>query len=176
MHTRQPLRGGYNAFEYSSSSIGVVPQKEPCPSTENTAAPPPKKTEKMLTIHHGMLVSISYTQLKQMGVKGAREHLFPLLFIQKKKDKLLGSSFQVQFLASRFQFPASSFQIPGSRHPERIRKRATKRNLNIGPHPVDIESGPPSEDRVRCRIKSIQPPGSRQQDKDLPLGKKKEFS
>ncbi|KAG2270584.1 hypothetical protein Bca52824_065139 [Brassica carinata] len=67
MHTRQPLRGGYNAFEYSSSSIGVVPQKEPCPSTENTAAPPPKKTEKMLTIHHGMLVSISYTQLKQMG-------------------------------------------------------------------------------------------------------------
>ncbi|KAL0898787.1 hypothetical protein Bca101_082748 [Brassica carinata] len=57
-----------------------------------------------------------------------------------------------------------------------IFQEGNERNLDIGPHPVDIESGPPSEDRVRCRIKSIQPPGSRQQDKDSPPDKKKEFS
>ncbi|WZZ60322.1 hypothetical protein YC2023_060429 [Brassica napus] len=54
-----------NAFEYSSSSVRVVRRKEPCPSTGNTAAPPPKKTEKMLTLHQGILASISSTHLKQ---------------------------------------------------------------------------------------------------------------
>ncbi|KAH0892984.1 hypothetical protein HID58_055413, partial [Brassica napus] len=37
--------------------------------------------------------------------------------------------------------------------------KGNQRNLDIGPHPVYIESGPPSKDKVRCRIKSIQPLG-----------------
>ena len=43
-------------------------------------------------------------------------------------------------------------------------------NLDIGPHPVDIESGPSSEDRVRFFMKSIETMGSRQQDEDSPPG------
>ncbi|WZZ44809.1 hypothetical protein YC2023_041068 [Brassica napus] len=54
--------------------------------------------------------------------------------------------------------------------------KGNQRNLDIGPHPVYIESGPPSKDKVRCRIKSIQPLGSRQHNKDSPIGKKTELS
>ncbi|KAF3513183.1 hypothetical protein F2Q69_00006424 [Brassica cretica] len=181
-----------------------------CPSAENTAAPPPaKEPEKMLTLHQGVLVFISSTHLEQRGVKEAREHIFPLLFIQKKKPSLWvpGSNFQV---------PDPGFQIFGcspykevksndstknqtltillflamyldillkeakatcfSRFPRLHVSKGNQRNLDIGPHPVYIESGSPSEDKERCRIKSIQPLGSRQQDKDSPLGKKTEFS
>ncbi|KAF2560495.1 hypothetical protein F2Q70_00017434 [Brassica cretica] len=108
-HTREPLRGGYNAFEYSSNSIGVIPRKEPCPRAGNTAAlPPAKELRKMLMLHQGVLVFIPSTHLEQMGVKEAGEHMFPLLFIQKEKPNLwvLGSSFQV---------PDPSFQVPDPR-------------------------------------------------------------
>ncbi|KAF3599229.1 hypothetical protein F2Q69_00034889 [Brassica cretica] len=72
--------------------------RNPAQSAGNTAAPPPaKELEKMLTLHQGVLVFISSTHLEQRGVKEAREHMFPLLFIQKKKPNLWvpGSSFQV---------------------------------------------------------------------------------
>uniref|UniRef100_A0A0D3DKJ1 GRF-type domain-containing protein n=1 Tax=Brassica oleracea var. oleracea TaxID=109376 RepID=A0A0D3DKJ1_BRAOL len=108
MHTRQPLRGGYNALEYLSNSIGVVPRKEPCPSAGNHAAlPPAKELEKMLPRHQGALVFISFIHLEQMGVKEAGKHMFPLQFIQKKKPNLwvLGFSFKV---------PVPRFRIPGS--------------------------------------------------------------
>ena len=51
----------------------------------------------MLTLHQGLLVFISSTHLEQRGVKEAGEHMFPLLFIQKKKPNLWvpGFSFQV---------------------------------------------------------------------------------
>ncbi|KAL0730286.1 hypothetical protein Bca4012_026379 [Brassica carinata] len=48
-------------------------------------------------------------------------------------------------------------------------------NLDLGPHPVGIESGPPPEDRVRCRMNSIQPLGLRQQNKSSPPVHQKEF-
>ncbi|KAF2590802.1 hypothetical protein F2Q70_00038694 [Brassica cretica] len=108
MHTRQPLRGGYNALEYLSNSIGVVPRKEPCPSAGNHAAlPPAKELEKMLPRHQGALVFISFIHLEQMGVKESGKHMFPLQFIQKKKPNLwvLGFSFKV---------PVPRFRIPGS--------------------------------------------------------------
>ncbi|KAF3530778.1 hypothetical protein DY000_02039447 [Brassica cretica] len=73
-------------------------ERNPAQSAGNTAAPPPaKELEKMLTLHQGVLVFISFTHLEQRGVKEAREHMFPLLFIQKKKPNLWvpGSSFQV---------------------------------------------------------------------------------
>ncbi|KAF2577232.1 hypothetical protein F2Q68_00005401 [Brassica cretica] len=44
------------------------------------------------------------------------------------------------------------------------------RNLDNSPHPINIESGPSPEDRVRCCIKSIKTLGSRQQNKDSPPG------
>ncbi|KAF3512772.1 hypothetical protein F2Q69_00005349 [Brassica cretica] len=104
MHTRQPLRGGYNVLEYLSNSTGVVSRKEHCPSAGNTAALyPAKEPEKMQTLHQGALVFIASTHLEQKGVKEAREHTFPLLFIQKKKPTLwvLGPSFQVPDPGSR---------------------------------------------------------------------------
>ena len=66
----------------------------------------------MLILHQGVLVFISSTHLKQMGEKRAGQHVFPLLFIQKKKPKLwvLGSSFQV--LDPSFQVPDPSFRPP----------------------------------------------------------------
>ncbi|KAF3546830.1 hypothetical protein DY000_02006591 [Brassica cretica] len=106
-HTRQPLRGGYNALEYLSNSTRVVPRKEPCPSAGNTAAPPPaKEPEKMQTLHQGVLVFTASIHLGQRGVKEAGEHTFPLLFIHKKKPTLWvpGPSFQV---------PDPRFQIFG---------------------------------------------------------------
>ena len=65
----------------------------------------------MLTLHQGVLVFISSTHLEQMGIKEAREHMFPLLFIQKDKPNLWvpGSSFQVP--GSSFQVPDPSFQV-----------------------------------------------------------------
>ncbi|KAL0802534.1 hypothetical protein Bca101_057710 [Brassica carinata] len=62
---------------------------------------------------------------------------------------------------------------------EDILKSCTKGNecsLDYGPHPIDIESGPPPEDRVRCRLKSIQLLGPRQKNKGSPPDKKMEFS
>ncbi|KAF3505672.1 hypothetical protein F2Q69_00005706 [Brassica cretica] len=106
-HTKQPLRRGYNASEYLSNSIGVVPRKEPCPSAGNTAALlPAKEPEKMLSLQQGVLVLIPSTHLGQRGVKEAGEHMFPLLFIQKKKPNIWvpGPSFQV---------PDRRFQIFG---------------------------------------------------------------
>ncbi|KAF3541767.1 hypothetical protein F2Q69_00023308 [Brassica cretica] len=44
------------------------------------------------------------------------------------------------------------------------------RNLDNSPHPINIESGPSPEDRVRCCINSIKTLGSRQQNKDSPPG------
>jgi len=79
----------------------------------NTAAPPPaKEPEKMLTLQQGVLVLIPSTHLEQRGVKEAGEHMFPLLFIQKKKPNLWvpGSSFQV--LDPSFQVPDPSFRPP----------------------------------------------------------------
>ncbi|KAF2577230.1 hypothetical protein F2Q68_00005403 [Brassica cretica] len=71
-HTRQPLRGGYNALEYLSNSTRVVLRKEPCPSAGNTAASPPaKEPEKMQTLHQGVLVFIASTHLEQRRVKEA---------------------------------------------------------------------------------------------------------
>ncbi|KAL0886242.1 hypothetical protein Bca101_010225 [Brassica carinata] len=49
-------------------------------------------------------------------------------------------------------------------------------NLDLGPHPVAIESGSPQGDSVRCRLKSIQLLGLRQRNKGSPPGKKMEFS
>ncbi|KAH0854299.1 LOW QUALITY PROTEIN: hypothetical protein HID58_083942, partial [Brassica napus] len=92
--------GGQSAFEHSSNSIGVVPRKKPCPRAGNIVAlPPAKEPEKMLTLHQGLLVFISSTHLEQRGVKEAGEHMFPLLFIQKKKPNLW--------------VPASKFRIFG---------------------------------------------------------------
>ncbi|KAF2610957.1 hypothetical protein F2Q70_00011788 [Brassica cretica] len=112
-HTKQPLRGGYNALAYFSNSSRVVPRKKPCPNAGNTADPPPaKEPGKMLLLHQGVLVFISSTHLEQMGEKGAGEHMFPLLFIQKKKPNLRvpGSSFQVP--DPSFQVPDPSFRPP----------------------------------------------------------------
>ncbi|KAF3498390.1 hypothetical protein DY000_02053633 [Brassica cretica] len=42
--------------------------------------------------------------------------------------------------------------------------------LDNSPHPIDIESGPSPEDRVRCCIKSTETLVSRHQNKDSPPG------
>ncbi|KAH0898517.1 hypothetical protein HID58_048085, partial [Brassica napus] len=50
-----------------------------------------------------------------------------------------------------------------------------KYNLDNSPHLIDIENGPSLEDRVQCRIKSIETMGSRQQNKNSSPGQKKKF-
>ncbi|WZZ78288.1 hypothetical protein YC2023_098860 [Brassica napus] len=64
------------------------------------ALPPAKEPEKMLTLHQGLLVFISSTHLEQRGVKEAGEHMFPLLFIQKKKPNLWVPGFSFQKVKS----------------------------------------------------------------------------
>ncbi|KAF3536201.1 hypothetical protein F2Q69_00023038 [Brassica cretica] len=116
-HTRQPLRGNWRTtFLYSCSA------KKPCLSAENTAAlPPAKEPGKMLILHQGVLVFIPSTHLEQMGVKEAREHMFPLLFIKKKKPNLW--------------VPGSGFQLPGSgsQLPDTTTRKAGADELSINP-------------------------------------------
>ena len=73
----------------------------------------------MLILHQGVLVFVSSTHLEQMGEKGSGEHMFPLLFIQKKKPNLWvpGSSFKVpdpsfKVLDPSIQVPDSSLRPP----------------------------------------------------------------
>ena len=55
----------------------------------------------MLTLQQGVLVLIPSIHLEQSGVKEAGEHMFPLLFIQKKKPNLW--------------VPVPGFQVPDPR-------------------------------------------------------------
>ena len=75
----------------------------------------------MLTLHQGVLVFISSTHLEQRGVKEAREHIFPLLFIQKKKPNLWvpGSNFQV---------PDPGFQIFGCSPYKEVKSNDSTKN------------------------------------------------
>ncbi|KAF3587981.1 hypothetical protein F2Q69_00030750 [Brassica cretica] len=103
-----------NAFEYSSSSVGVVPRKKPCPSGGNTAAPPSaKEPEKMLNSTSRDAGLYILNSFEANGSKRRRRTLVPLLFIQKKKAKPFGSRSQLP--GSRSQLPGSGFQLPGSR-------------------------------------------------------------
>ncbi|KAG2266353.1 hypothetical protein Bca52824_073432 [Brassica carinata] len=60
-----------------------------------------------------------------------------------------------------------SCPIRARKQPERGHK-SNGHNLDNSPHPIDLESGPSPEDRVRCCIKSIKTMGSRRQNKCSP--------
>ncbi|KAL0898945.1 hypothetical protein Bca101_082906 [Brassica carinata] len=56
-------------------------------------------------------------------------------------------------------------ELPGSKSKDQVSNGSTESNrcsLNNIPHPIDIERGPTPVDKVRCRVKSIQPSGLRQ--------------
>ncbi|KAF3606834.1 hypothetical protein DY000_02049539 [Brassica cretica] len=105
-HTRQPLRGGYNALEYLSNSTGVVPRKEPCPSAGNTAAlPPAKELEKMLTPARSAGPHTLYSSGAKGSKRSRRTHN-PATILPKGKAKPLGSGFQL--LGSGSQLPGAT--------------------------------------------------------------------